>query len=137
MYSNQKTTSSSQNHPEKPLKKPSKNSKNSKTSKSLSKEQRLLQKQERENLVIWKSPLKTPYYFIHEVFDLLGHYFYKLVTNSRAMATILSLLTLYYGSKQVSSLSPILDSVESKFTWGLYWVFLGVLSSVGLGTGLH
>lgn len=26
---------------------------------------------------------------------------------------------------------------EAKITWSLYWVGLGVLSSVGLGTGLH
>lgn len=32
---------------------------------------------------------------------------------------------------------PIMENVEECFWFNLYWFFMGVLSSVGLGTGLH
>merc|ERR1712183_585797 len=50
---------------------------------------------------------------------------------------ITSLIFLYYGSKQMPTLNPIVTTFEEQFGWGIYWVILGVLSSVGLGTGLH
>lgn len=91
----------------------------------------------RDNLVLWKAPIKTPYYFLLEAFELLTHYIYKLLTSTRCIATIISLAMVYYGGKQVPALESTISAIQDKSTWGLYWVILGVLSSVGLGTGLH
>merc|ERR1712127_63690 len=99
--------------------------------------QKQVQKAERENLVIWKSPLKTPYYCFLETIQLLSHYTFKLLTDTKSMATIMSLVMVYFGTKQISSLEGTIMSLEEKTASGLYWVLLGVLSSVGLGTGLH
>lgn len=35
------------------------------------------------------------------------------------------------------SLPQYVEYLEKKFLWCAYWVGLGILSSVGLGTGLH
>lgn len=35
------------------------------------------------------------------------------------------------------SLPQYVQYLEKKFLWCAYWVGLGILSSVGLGTGLH
>ena len=31
----------------------------------------------------------------------------------------------------------IINDSKDQLLWGLYWIWLGILSSVGLGTGLH
>lgn len=50
------------------------------------------------------------------------------------MAVIAALSTLYHvpGSHQI-----IVTSIRANLWFVVYWVGLGVLSSVGLGTGLH
>ena len=143
LYSNKSKTSessrsrkSSENHLKSGSGDSSTNKKNPEKSSAL-KLQKQVQKAERENLVIWKSPLKTPYFFLLETIELLSHYTFKLLTDKKSMATIVSLVMLYYGTKQISSLEGTVTSLEEQTAWGLYWVLLGVLSSVGLGTGLH
>ena len=143
LYSNKSKTSessrsrkSSENHLKSGSGDSSTNKKNPEKSSAL-KLQKQAQKAERENLVIWKSPLKTPYFFLLETIELLSHYTFKLLTDKKSMATIISLVMLYFGTKQISSLESTVTSLEEQTAWGLYWVLLGVLSSVGLGTGLH
>lgn len=99
--------------------------------------QKQTQKAERENLVLWRSPLKTPYYFLLETIQLLSHYTFQLLTDRKSMATIMSFALVYFGTKQISSLEGTVTSLEEQTVRGLYWVLLGVASSVGLGTGLH
>lgn len=45
-------------------------------------------------------------------------------------------MTLLIGFILLSSLKYV-EYLEKKFLWCAYWVGLGILSSVGLGTGLH
>lgn len=47
---------------------------------------------------------------------------------------ILLLLNHVFGS---FLLLQYVQYLEKKFLWCAYWVGLGILSSVGLGTGLH
>ena len=42
-----------------------------------------------------------------------------------------------YPQTDFHSLFQYVKYLEGKFLWCAYWVGLGILSSVGLGTGLH
>ncbi|XP_064620062.1 vacuole membrane protein 1-like isoform X2 [Lineus longissimus] len=93
---------------------------------------------EREKIVLWRQPLRTFYYFSLEFLILLKDYGVQLWRNrgkvSVVLLTFLAMLLTYHigGSHQKYVLI-----VRKKFLWCAYWVGLGILSSVGLGTGLH
>lgn len=107
---------------------------NSKKSDNLLKQS---QKLERENLVLWKKPIQTIYYFILAVLDLLQKYVLKLLKNTNLLLSITLLAATYYFADRIPLLSDNLDSIEKQVGVCSWWVFLGILSSVGLGTGLH
>uniref|UniRef100_A0A8C8GVY1 Vacuole membrane protein 1 n=1 Tax=Oncorhynchus tshawytscha TaxID=74940 RepID=A0A8C8GVY1_ONCTS len=81
------------------------------------------------SLVLWKKPLVTLHYFLLELLITL---LWRQIHN---FLSLLVLVTLFSTA----------DSVEGKhqkhmlksFMWCAYWVGLGNLSSVGLGTGMH
>uniref|UniRef100_A0A023EV67 Putative secreted protein n=1 Tax=Aedes albopictus TaxID=7160 RepID=A0A023EV67_AEDAL len=90
------------------------------------------------SLVIWKSPILTTKYAILEIISLLQCYGKRLIQQRKlmvALATLIIVVTtlcLVPGSHQ-----QIIKLVKSKGIFIIYWTGLGVLSSVGLGTGLH
>lgn len=90
------------------------------------------------NLVLWKSPIVTMKYAVLEIISLLQCYGKRLIQQQKLMvglATLLIVVTtlcLVPGSHQ-----QIIQLVKSKGFFIIYWTGLGVLSSVGLGTGLH
>ncbi|XP_046386216.1 vacuole membrane protein 1-like isoform X1 [Ischnura elegans] len=96
------------------------------------------EKEERSKLVLWRRPLTTLDYFRKELFWDLNTYGTKLlqyrvlVGFCIILAASTSILIHIEGPHQ-----KYLDIVQRKALWCLYWVGLGVLSSVGLGTGLH
>lgn len=96
------------------------------------------EKEEQSKLVIWRKPLTTLEYFGRELFLDLYTYGTKLlqyrfiVFICILMTASMSILIHVEGPHQ-----KFLDIVQRKALWCLYWVGLGVLSSVGLGTGLH
>lgn len=95
-------------------------------------------KDEMAKYVIWRRPFQTFYYFILELFELIFYYFLKILTYRKLV--FLSLLTcglVTYGFYTEGSHLPYLLYLRKKFLWCLYWVGLGVASSIGLGTGLH
>ncbi|KAH7955414.1 hypothetical protein HPB52_000858 [Rhipicephalus sanguineus] len=102
---------------------------------------------DRKSLVLWRRPVMTLRYFFSELF-VLG-----LDMGVRRVSPP-SLLTLWRNRKQVlaallvfllctiayyieGSHQKYIAFIEKKVLWCAYWVGLGVLSSVGLGTGLH
>ncbi|CAN8016100.1 unnamed protein product, partial [Ixodes persulcatus] len=93
---------------------------------------------DRKSLVLWRRPVMTVRYFVSELLVLTWEMGFRLWRNRRhVMAALLVLLlcTLAYcfeGSHQ-----RYITFIEKKVLWCAYWVGLGVLSSVGLGTGLH
>lgn len=94
--------------------------------------------QERESIVLWKRPITTVHYFLVELLLNIQEYALKLLRNRLlvfvSMIVVVLTIAAYYtpGPHQM-----YLRSTEKEIVWCLYWLGLGVLSSVGLGTGLH
>ncbi|XP_075905833.1 vacuole membrane protein 1 isoform X1 [Nelusetta ayraudi] len=111
---------------------------NGKSADSLLKERRQKDKEERLSLLLWRRPLTTLQYFLLETLIKLKELAYKLWQRRGAVVLVLLLCSLvsaaYYteGTHQ-----QYVEYLEKKFLWCAYWVGLGILSSVGLGTGLH
>ncbi|XP_053206759.1 vacuole membrane protein 1-like [Panonychus citri] len=90
----------------------------------------------RNDIVIWKKPFTTLDYFLRETFLLTiqgiiwlrGHFL-------SAIIFLISVTLLIFYSNQIES--PLINSFKTQVLWSLYWLGLGILSSVGLGTGLH
>ena len=93
---------------------------------------------ERETLVLWRRPLATLYYFTLQLISEVSRLLILLLT-SRAivLSSVLVSATLAAAIHFPGPYTPYLDLMSSKSSWCLYWVGLGVLSSVGFGTGLH
>ncbi|KAJ7308849.1 hypothetical protein JRQ81_008120 [Phrynocephalus forsythii] len=101
-------------------------------------EQKRKDREERQDIVLWRKPLLTLQYFSLETLINLKEWTIKLWHRRNIVLSFLLLLavltSVYYieGAHQQYVLY-----LERKFFWCAYWVGLGVLSSVGLGTGLH
>lgn len=101
-------------------------------------EQKLQNRRDRQQLVLWRSPLQTLCYFILELSVLLRDYGSRIIRHKRMLAALsLFTFTLYlvYNINGFHQLYVL--SFRKQFIWCAYWVGLGILSSVGLGTGLH
>nr|CAD2167272.1 unnamed protein product [Meloidogyne enterolobii] len=92
---------------------------------------------ERQNIVLWKRPFRTMQYFIFELFSITWSFFKSLLCIKRLVPAILlpSLIAFLYMVPGYHT--QFVHLFEKKLLWCLYWLGLGVLSSVGLGTGLH
>ncbi|XP_050408673.1 vacuole membrane protein 1 isoform X2 [Patella vulgata] len=96
------------------------------------------EKTERTNIVLWKKPLITFVYFICECSCLFQTFIDRLWQRKKSVLLMLVMISLLYllyiteGKHQ-----QIVDVIRKHFLWSAYWVGLGILSSVGLGTGLH
>ncbi|XP_074640516.1 vacuole membrane protein 1-like isoform X2 [Tubulanus polymorphus] len=101
-------------------------------------QRRLAEKDEREKIVLWKKPLVTLQYFFLELLFILKEYSLKLWHHRFKVALILVtflVLSLIYSSDGPHQ--KYVAQFHKQFLWCTYWVGLGILSSVGLGTGLH
>ncbi|KAJ8342865.1 hypothetical protein SKAU_G00327930 [Synaphobranchus kaupii] len=95
-------------------------------------------REERLELLLWKKPLLTLQYFLLESLITLKEWTCKL-WQQRAMvlAVLLGLGFFSFIYSIEGTHQKYVQYLEKKFLWCAYWVGLGVLSSVGLGTGLH
>ncbi|XP_068241859.1 vacuole membrane protein 1 isoform X6 [Palaemon carinicauda] len=101
-------------------------------------EEKLAEKEEREKLVLWRHPVQTLHYFLRECGVLSVEYMIKLWNNKKIVLFITLLVgSFYLAYKTPGPHQPILQRIEKDFWWCSWWVWLGILSSVGLGTGLH
>ncbi|XP_052221105.1 vacuole membrane protein 1-like isoform X2 [Dreissena polymorpha] len=102
------------------------------------KQEREMERKERESIVLWRSPVRTLKYFVLEasvLLYLLGKRLYnrkKTVLLCVVFSMVLLAIYNIEGAHQQT-----VGSVEKTVLWCAYWVGLGILSSVGLGTGLH
>ncbi|XP_075709148.1 vacuole membrane protein 1 [Rhinoderma darwinii] len=101
-------------------------------------EKRRRDREERQSIVLWRKPFVTLQYFFLETLINLKEWSLKLWYRRGMVGSLLLLLSVltvaYYieGAHQ-----QYVHYVENKSLWCAYWVGLGILSSVGLGTGLH
>jgi len=95
-------------------------------------------KAERGALVIWYSPIRTLYYFLLETLALTRELIVGLWRRKLSVLLFLiSCLSLYALYKLEGSHQQYVSVIQRQVLWCSYWVGLGILSSVGLGTGLH
>uniref|UniRef100_A0A1B6LC91 Vacuole membrane protein 1 n=1 Tax=Graphocephala atropunctata TaxID=36148 RepID=A0A1B6LC91_9HEMI len=93
---------------------------------------------EQESYVLWRRPIWTLVYFSQELLIYLRSIPPKLWEHRRYvqlsifLALVLTCLNNVAGPHEL-----ILSWAQKKFLWCVYWFGLGVLSSIGLGTGLH
>lgn len=89
-------------------------------------------------LVLWRRPVTTLYYFVKELLLQLN-VLYSRLYNYSFVVLLLSLIVVstiglsYINGPHQSAVQRFLKKTE----WCLYWLGLGILSSIGLGTGLH
>ncbi|XP_072231599.1 vacuole membrane protein 1-like isoform X1 [Leuresthes tenuis] len=101
-------------------------------------EQKQRDREERESLVLWKKPLLTLHYFLLEMLITLRGWIRRLWQQRQTVFGLLILLILLSIAYRIEgSHQKYVRYMEKKTLWCAYWVGLGILSSVGLGTGLH
>ncbi|KAM4545622.1 vacuole membrane protein 1-like isoform 1-T2 [Odontesthes bonariensis] len=95
-------------------------------------------REERESLVLWKKPLLTLHYFLLELLITLRGWIRRLWQQRQTVFGLLILLILLSIAYHIEGAhQKYVRYMEKKTLWCAYWVGLGILSSVGLGTGLH
>ncbi|TMS14312.1 Vacuole membrane protein 1 [Larimichthys crocea] len=93
---------------------------------------------ERATLVLWKKPLLTLHYFTLELLVTLKESICRLWQQRQTVFGLLILLILLSIAYCIEGAhQKYVRYMEKKTLWCAYWVGLGILSSVGLGTGLH
>ncbi|XP_071944239.1 vacuole membrane protein 1-like [Antedon mediterranea] len=101
-------------------------------------ERRQQEREERASLTVWRKPIQTVYYFLLEICVIMVGWGNRLWLNKKKVSlgfvtlVLLCACCILDGPHQA-----YLNSTWAKISWCLYWVGLGILSSVGLGTGLH
>ncbi|CAG0894244.1 unnamed protein product [Cyprideis torosa] len=98
----------------------------------------LSEKEEREGIVLWRRPITTLHYFNLELMLELKKLIVSLYHNRIKLFFFIVLCCLsYFAYYAPGPHQEAIRVFEKKLLWCLYWIGLGVLSSVGLGTGLH
>ncbi|VDK34032.1 unnamed protein product [Taenia asiatica] len=102
------------------------------------KKQLLVEHAERRTLKLWRTPLKTAYYFVLECFyqfaSLLRSILrYKFIT----CLSILTFIVLFSLRSMNGSHQKGFIHAEKRAIWYCWWILLGFLSSCGFGSGLH
>jgi membrane protein YqaA with SNARE-associated domain len=93
---------------------------------------------ESAKIVLWRQPINTIHYSLLEIIYLVHHNFKLLISYRKTLflssILLISFLFIYKidGKHQKS-----IQTIESLLFWTLYWLGLGIASSIGLGTGLH
>nr|CDJ85198.1 Transmembrane protein 49 [Haemonchus contortus] len=92
----------------------------------------------REKIVLWRQPFTTVYYAFMEGLNLCLEFLTGML-NHKALLFSLSVMSslFYYAYITPGQHQQYIAVIEKKILWWGWWVFLGVLSSIGLGSGLH
>ncbi|EGT36782.1 CBN-EPG-3 protein [Caenorhabditis brenneri] len=97
-----------------------------------------LNRMERETIVIWKKPITTIYYALMEITNLGIELFFKILSHKLLLILFfISLGLAIYGYHAPGAHQQHVQTIEKHILWWSWWVLLGVLSSIGLGSGLH
>uniref|UniRef100_A0A8I6AJA5 Vacuole membrane protein 1 n=1 Tax=Rattus norvegicus TaxID=10116 RepID=A0A8I6AJA5_RAT len=95
-------------------------------------------REERQNIVLWRQPLITLQYFSLETLVVLKEWTSKLWHRQSMVVSFFLLLAALVATYYVEGAhQQYVQRIEKQFLLYAYWIGLGILSSVGLGTGLH
>lgn len=96
------------------------------------------EKEERSTLVLWKKPIQTLDYFGRElILSTLSLAQRTLQHRKSLISSVIVIVSVVVAINTKGPHEHLVEAVKKKLFWSLYWVGLGVLSSIGLGTGLH
>jgi membrane protein YqaA with SNARE-associated domain len=96
------------------------------------------ERKERERIVLWRRPLLTLQYFLLEALALASGLATRLYRRKKTVILTILLLVIAYTIYHIEGPhQKVVKSIEKQLLWCAYWIGLGILSSVGLGTGLH
>lgn len=99
---------------------------------------RAKKKKERASIVIWRRPITTLIYFIRELLLEIQRLLYGILQHRIKVSLIILLISLMTAAYYIDgSHQQTVANIERQLLWCGYWIGLGILSSVGLGTGLH
>lgn len=95
-------------------------------------------REQRKTLVLWRKPFQTLQYFLFECKHQLWQGFNKLLSSKWILillcfATALYFVSISFRGSHTTLMQAWIDSLK----WYAIWPILGIMSSVGLGTGLH
>nr|CDQ04438.1 Bm6390 [Brugia malayi] len=97
-----------------------------------------LNRLERQKIVLWKRPIQTLHYALRELLQLLVEFIVYLWFHKARILFVLLLCAVGTYICHVPGVhQKYIQSWKVKSLQCLYWIGLGVLSSIGLGTGLH
>ncbi|XP_016923265.2 vacuole membrane protein 1 [Drosophila suzukii] len=100
--------------------------------------QRERERAERSQLVLWRHPLQTTKYCGLELAALLRTWSIRLLQQRLLLAALIVLGIVFSVIYKIDGPHQLAIEFVRRNTWFfVYWLGLGVLSSVGLGTGLH
>lgn len=95
-------------------------------------------KTERENLRLYRHPLSVLYHFGIMLFRFLKKLSIYLVTHRVTTFLILPLCVMWViGCNVPGAHHVVLDQINVWVKFVVWWLGLGILSSIGLGTGMH
>eukprot|EP00199_Chlamydomonas_sp_CCMP681_P002152 CAMPEP_0119112770 /NCGR_PEP_ID=MMETSP1180-20130426/41649_1 /TAXON_ID=3052 ORGANISM="Chlamydomonas cf sp, Strain CCMP681" /NCGR_SAMPLE_ID=MMETSP1180 /ASSEMBLY_ACC=CAM_ASM_000741 /LENGTH=424 /DNA_ID=CAMNT_0007100469 /DNA_START=92 /DNA_END=1366 /DNA_ORIENTATION=- len=91
----------------------------------------------RSQMTLFRQPLRTLYYF--------GHFSVNGISNGVRLASkhpitifvLMPAVAAYLLAKQAQYAPHLVTPLEEWFKYVVWWVGLGILSSIGLGTGMH
>ncbi|UJR13494.1 hypothetical protein I4U23_000508 [Adineta vaga] len=94
--------------------------------------------EETSKIVLWRHPISTIHYCILEIIYLIHHNFKHFVSYRKTLVLLCTLLfSLLFLYKTEGAHQSSIQTIETLVFWSLYWLGLGIASSIGLGTGLH
>ncbi|KAM3724666.1 Ectopic P granules protein [Dirofilaria immitis] len=97
-----------------------------------------LNRLERQKIVLWKKPFQTIHYALREMLQLLAEFIiYLWQHKTQILFALLVCMVGAYICHAPGIHQKYINRWKIKLLRCLYWIGLGVLSSVGLGTGLH
>ncbi|NP_001360488.1 Ectopic P granules protein 3 [Caenorhabditis elegans] len=100
--------------------------------------QNTLNRMERETIVFWRRPHIVIPYALMEIAHLAVELFFKILAHKTVLLlTAISIGLAVYGYHAPGAHQEHVQTIEKHILWWSWWVLLGVLSSIGLGSGLH
>eukprot|EP00198_Chlamydomonas_reinhardtii_P006877 XP_001696213.1 predicted protein [Chlamydomonas reinhardtii] len=100
-------------------------------------ELRLRQARALRNVTVFKAPFRTTWYFLRYATSSVYSGAKWLASHPVTLLVILPGLIAYATAKHVGYQEDLIVHIEETVKYAVWWVGLGVLSSIGLGTGMH